>query len=417
MGGLISMYKLLLLIITIYVSSLSAQHRTPDYYKCSNRIGGSWIFGKAPYACDSSAFGDDLFAFQNYSDFIFSDQRLSSEERIAYMSRMHKAIKKVLSWYLLERNPEVSASEQALWQQAIFEKLHQESFWSHYRLSDQNILKHMRGDFGHGHGIGQIDDRWHFVQIDNGVGWDLFENLVYGLDVFYREWQRAAKARCVSSPISVDRVRAAYSAYNGGPSQICRWVNPDHRWARNDKNFYQKFQARQWERYIQNDYTISVDPICLVKKERGCRVDNGKTTFEEGDLLKIDNSKICVVKNENLECLENTEDLACMSALDSKVSDSAMEVSFEEIKEYNMKIFDRYKTCKAAQPALTNIGGFILLKKSINLRKTPGGGYLTVALKDSIVEVLDFYINIPLTKNFYYKIKYNLNLDFRFKFL
>ena len=88
------MYKLLLLIITIYVSSLSAQHRTPDYYKCSNRIGGSWIFGKAPYACDSSAFGDDLFAFQNYSDFIFSDQRLSSEERIAYMSRMHKAIQK-----------------------------------------------------------------------------------------------------------------------------------------------------------------------------------------------------------------------------------------------------------------------------------------------------------------------------------
>ena len=120
---------------------------------------------------------------------------------------------------------------------------------------------------------------------------------------------KGAKARCVSSPISVDRVRAAYSAYNGGPSQICRWVNPDHRWARNDKNFYQKFQARQWERYIQNDYSISVDPICLVKKERGCRVDNGKTTFEEGDLLKIDNSKICVVKNENLECLENTEDL------------------------------------------------------------------------------------------------------------
>ena len=93
-----------------------------------------------------------------------------------------------------------------------------------------------------------------------------------------------------------------------------------------------------------------------------------------------------------------------MSALDSKVSDSAMEVSFEEIKEYKMKIFDRYKTCKAAQPALTNIGGFILLKKSINLRKTPGGGYLTVALKDSIVEVLDFYINIPLTKNFIIKL-------------
>lgn len=413
-GGVMSVLKVVALITTLGASSVFAKNKTPDFYKCKNRIGGTWSFGRAPYACDSNAFGDDLFVFQNYNDFIFSDQKQIDDEKIAYMSRLHQAVQQVLSWYLLERKPDASAKELALWQQAIFAKLHQESFWSHYRLSNKNILKQMRGDFGHGHGISQIDDRWHFVKIEDGVGWDLFENLIYGMDIFYKEWQRAASAKCVSNPDSTSRVRAAYSAYNGGPTQLCRWTNPAHRWARNDKNFYNKFKARNWEKYIQDDYPITVDPICLAKKEGGCHVDGDQMTFANGDLIKIDNTKVCVFKNEKLDCLENSEDLACMSALYPGVSDRAKKVTSAIVADYPMRTFDRYKTCKKAQPALVNVGNYISLKKSINLRKTPGGGKLTVAKKGATVEVLDFYIDSPLSKSLYYKINYKSKTGYIF---
>jgi hypothetical protein len=405
-GGKMSVLRVIALILSLGAGVASARNKTPDFYKCNNRVGGTWSFGRAPYACDSNVFGEDLFVFQNYNDFVFSDQRNRADEEIAYMSRLHQAVQQVLSWYLLERNPEASAQEQALWEQAIFAKLHQESFWSHYRLTNKNSLKHMRGDFGHGHGISQIDDRWHFVKINEGVGWDLFENLIYGLDVFYKEWVRAANAKCVKTPNSTSRVRAAYSAYNGGPSQLCRWTNPAHRWARNDKNYLDKFKKRGWEKYIQDDYPIKVDPICLAKKNGGCHVDGDQMTFANGDLIKIDNKNVCVFKNDRLECLENSEDLACMSALYPGVTDKAKKVSSEMIAEYSKKFYDRYETCKKAQPALTNIGEYISIKKSINVRRTPGGGKLTVAKKGSTLEVLDFYIDSQLSKSLYYKINY-----------
>lgn len=384
-----------------------AQNATPNYYKCNNRIGGTWTYGRAPSACDSDVFGEDTFVYHNYGDFVFSDQVGRSQETVDYMSKMHLAINEVLTWYLLERNPKASRAEQDLWREAIFAKLHQESFWSHYRLSTGNKLKHMRGDYGHGHGIGQIDDRWHFVKIEDGIGWDLFENLIYGMEIFYREWVRALSASCVTSPTSITRVRAAYSAYNGGPSQLCRWTNPNHRWARNDTNYYDKLKAKSWSRYIQTGYTLSVDPVCLAKKAGACHVDSDdKLSYSNGDLLKLADNRICVYQDEELSCLESSEDVACMSALYAGVKDEVSSVSEEDIQDYSIKTYDRLQVCQQAQPALVGVGDYIKLKKSINLRKTPGGGRLTTAAINSVAEVLDFFIDDQTNKNTYYKINF-----------
>lgn len=389
-----------------------AQVSTPQYYRCENRVGGSWTYGRAPYACDSRVWGDDTFVFQNYNDFIFSDQLSRGQETIDYMSRMHVAIDQVLTWYLLERNPNASRGEQEIWRQAIFAKLNQESFWSHYRLASDNRLKHMRGDYGHGHGIGQIDDRWHFAKIEDGIAWDLFRNLIYGLEIFYREWVRALDASCVTGPASISRVRAAYSAYNGGPSQLCRWTNPNARWARNDTNYLNKLNAKSWEKHIQAGYELTVDPICLAKRDLPCgrNPDDDGYSFENGDLLKLRDNKICVYVNEELRCLEDSADAACMSAIYSNVDDSIVEVSDDAIEDYQVVMFERQATCKRALPALVEVGNFIKLKKSINLRSTPGGGRLTTAEINSVNQVLDFFINGQETKSLYYKINYQNNV-------
>ncbi len=106
----------------------------------------------------------------------------------------------------------------------------------------------MRGDSGHGHGMMQIDDRWHFARINEGKGWQIFENLLYAMEIFYAEWQNAAQASCIADPENwQERSRAAYSAYNGGPSQICRWYQSP---AWQDEGFLEKYEARSWLNYI-----------------------------------------------------------------------------------------------------------------------------------------------------------------------
>ncbi|WP_290648030.1 hypothetical protein [Aquisalimonas sp.] len=231
----------------------SADASPSDWWKCPQRVGGTWTFGRAPYGCDVEEFGSAAVVRSNFDAYIFDDDEPQDSERIRYMGALYAFLADQAADYLRSRRADASDAEVAAWRRAVYATAHQESFWTHYReasASAGRLLTMLRGDNGHGHGLMQVDDRFHTNAIQSGIGWRLDENLSYALDIYYEAWQRAPRQWCVSSPNAWDeRARSAYSAYNGGRGQICRWTDPNHTWARNDEGFYDKYVRQQWQFY------------------------------------------------------------------------------------------------------------------------------------------------------------------------
>jgi hypothetical protein len=234
--------------------SESTEVRPSDWWNCPERLGGSWTFGRAPYGCDVEEFGSAEVVRASFGPQVFDDDQPRDDERIRYMAELHSFLALGAAEYLRSRRPDAGEDEVAAWQHAIYATANQESFWTHYReatTGDRRLLTMLRGDHGHGHGLMQVDDRWHTGAIALGVGWRLDENFIYALDIYFDGWQRAADAWCVSSPVDWKaRARAAYSAYNGGPAQICRWTDPTQRWAQNDAGYEDKYDRQLWLNYV-----------------------------------------------------------------------------------------------------------------------------------------------------------------------
>ncbi len=244
----------------------------PKYYKCENKSGGKWVFGMAPMVCDVSSFLHEDYVKIQYEPFIYKNIDKYKNEEVRYMNRLFALIKEVANFYIEQRDPNISTEEKEVWTQAVLSIAHQESYFSHYRINEKNI-KMMRGDFGHGHGIFQVDDRWHFTAINEGRAADLVLNMFYSLDEYFHGWERARKSPCIDDDFDlVARARSAYSSYNGGPKKLCRWTNSHDRWFRNDKGFYDKFVKKSWERSVSNpDQKSGIDLSCILDGRKNCR--------------------------------------------------------------------------------------------------------------------------------------------------
>ena len=225
-----------------------------DWEDCPERLGGTWAFGRAPFGCTVDEVGSAETVRTDFADYIFDDAVQRTSERDRYMNALYEFLLEEAADYLRDRKPDVTDEEVGAWQRAVFATAHQESFWTHYRKGDadaERLLTMIRGDMGHGHGLMQIDDRWHTDAIAAGVGWRLDENFLYALDIYFSEWERALSTDCVDAPNAWEsRARSAYSAYNGGPTQLCRWTDPDHRWAQNDEGFYDKYSFQRWLNHV-----------------------------------------------------------------------------------------------------------------------------------------------------------------------
>ncbi len=149
---------------------------------------------------------------------------------------------------------------------------HQESYWTHYRYTARDKhLKFILGDGYHGHGILQIDERWHKKISLSAKGEDLASNLMYGMDLFYKSWENAPKAKFVASVNLEQRARTAYAMYNAGANAKCRWMNPSAKISRKDKGFLDKLRGQTWNKYISDAEKKSpVDVQCLVYGGSGC---------------------------------------------------------------------------------------------------------------------------------------------------
>lgn len=393
--------------------SVSPQtHATPDHYRCSNAISGEWNFGRAPQGCDASSFGEDKVVQQSYLGVVFDDFAPRTAERQRYMEELHAVIREASTYYMKKRKPSVSAAELQAWNLGIMATASQETFWSHYRIGSDGRLKMMRGDFGHGHGMMQVDDRAHFPAIERGLGWNLALHMAYAMDIYYAAWERAPAQSCVGSATNYTaRIRAAWAAYNGGPSRICRWTNPNDTWARNDQNFLNSLNGKRWLNFIADtNKSTSIDIACLMEQRENCTSSQPNPeplpTLQEKILYRTADRKVCVYQGGTLSCLEEERDRLCLKVVGSFSGDVATELPSQLLQSAPVKIYDRHQLCQVYDASLIPVSTSVVMNKSINLRLTPGGGILGVIPQGEVTSVLDFEVRTENVNDRYYKVSF-----------
>lgn len=432
-----SLKNLLVLLVVLLTSSqaFSAYNNTSKYWKCYNRIGGAWTFARAPSACSSSPFIADDYVKTKFSPYIFDESKNRTNETERYLTEMNHLVIESAKYYLKKRKPNVSANELKHWVDAVQVITHQESFISHYRDGTDNRMRMMRGDYGHGHGLMQVDDRWHFVNVSSGKAANLISNLFYALDIYYDGWQKAPSQWCVSgSNDFYNRIRAAYGAYNGGLGSICRFKNPNHKWSRNDKNFKDKLDGKTWRRYITSEDPTPVDVACLANNtSSNCgKVDpvppvppeppvapqppSNKEIFAIGDEIKL-------LKNINGRKTPGGKLLGVFKAgesyqvLDVYRSNDSAKSRYYLIRKDRLRGFiyaGNSSTYKDWAVAGENAYPYLPVKGSLvkivttygtNLRATAGGAYLTRVPSGTALRVIDTVIKNS-DKDLYIKVKY-----------
>lgn len=374
------------------------ENKTPKDWKCENKVGGKWLFGVAPMGCDAKVFGEDRYLWDTYLPVIYLENKPVNSERSRYMEELAAVLRESAALYLYKRKPKVSREEVAAFVRAALAMAHQESYWSHYRQHSDRRVKMMRGDSGHGHGIMQVDDRWHFLAVKKGIGWNLVDNIIYSLEEYYAGWEKAPKAKCLTNPNDYrSRARAAYSAYNGGPSKICRWTNPADTWARNDQGFAEKFDKQQWIPYVGDATKRSlVNVECLLDGQESCPLRSPSSSDEplnEEKVYQNSQKELCVFHDGNLYCIVNPRDLACLQRSVGSVASGITHLNPEAEKSLNKIMVDRHQLCVAQTDfQIARVGKILKTNKNIYLRATPAGSALGTIPTKTVLQVYDFEV-------------------------
>ncbi len=398
----------LIALVVLWPSFVFGFNDTSDYYKCYNRTGGSWAYGRAPSICDVTPFLDEGFIKREFADYVFEDLKGIDSERLSYMTELHAMIREMAIWYLKERKPAVGNVEMNNWIEAVFAMANQESYWSHYRISSSKRLQMMRGDYGHGHGLFQVDDRWHFNAVTDGRAANIVMNGIYSLEEYYAAWARSATAWCIDSETDYyNRSRAAYSAYNGGPSKICRWTNPNDKWARNDKGYKQKLDGKGWRKYI-TDFSLpsKIDIGCVVDGSENCTAAATTDELIDGILYLLEDGRVCALDNGALGCVDSIDSGACLAGhLRNKFGSSApvRKASPELLDGIQISNWPKQSICSLGVNGLFSIGDIISSKKNINLRSTPGGKLLKTTKAGEVFQVMGYAVTeYPELKRYYF---------------
>lgn len=397
------------LIVIVGIASSNAQ-AFEAWWQCAGKLGGEWNFARSPSVCLVDHLQDQSFVSRQYNDIIFDDRVTRGEERGRYMTEINALAEDVAHFYLHRRKPSATSAEHQAFYQALLTLMHQETFWSHYRKGTDAAIRYMRGDEGHGHGIMQVDDRSHQTALLQGRGVDLVYNMIYGLDVFFEEWERAPGQSCVGSASNYEkRTRSAWSAYNGGPGSICRWANPNSAHASKDISFYDKFKKKSWVNYIDDINHVSrIDVQCLAEGSRPCAPLDGSGPTDvpvEGELYTNSQGQYCLVKNNIFQCVNLLDDVNCLQLREGVIYDFAKPLSTAGEQKLPKTTLDRNNLCLSNTVGLIPVTATLHINKNINLRRTPDGELLTTLKAGAEFVSLDFRVTTTVDQKRYYRVK------------
>ncbi|MBX2987273.1 MAG: SH3 domain-containing protein [Bdellovibrionaceae bacterium] len=399
------------LIFLLVLSSPLEARDTPKYERCLNREGGEWNYGRGPEVCTASVHGEDSFIKTQMNVIVFGDAKARETERKRYATEMNALLREAARVYMKKRKPNVSEAELANWTLGVLATAAHESRWSHYRTTSDGRLKMMRGDFGHGHGLMQIDDRAHYPAIQQGIAWNLATNVTYAMDIYYAAWQLAPSASCVGNATNwIPRIRAAWSVYNGGggKTKLCRWTKPNDPWAKNDKNFLSILTGRAWQKLVTDAGKQTDVPVaCLMEKRENCAGTTPPSekpeNLLEGRFYRLSDA-FCLAKNGQLHCLDDERDRQCLKDIGPVTAGNAIELTKDKAARYVRHDEDRHLLCASYDRSLLAVGEGFELRKNINLRVTPGGGLLATLPAGSRWQVRDFELRND-SKDRYYRVQ------------
>ena len=386
----------------------SEPEAAPDWWRCeAPRLDGRFTFGRAPYGCPVADFGDPDAVTARYPTLIFDDTAPRDSERHRYMGEMHAFLRDVAEQVIVDRKPDVEDAEIAAWQRAVFATAHQESFWAHYRQdlepSTPSFLGMLRGDGGHGHGLLQLDDRFWRDALRDGAGWRLEQHAIFALDILFDGWRRAPDQPCVSRDDAWrERTRAAYSAYNGGPGQICRWTNPDDPAHAIDLQFADKYDHQRWREFVSEPAAASsLDLACLRAGANGCRSASPHSATQQ-PLWRTDDGAVCVPRGDGLECLDSLADAACLAARAGRPGEHIAKAP--EHDDADRRMLERHTVCADAVDGLVGVGNAIELRRDLGLSTAPGAAPVAEASQGERLQVLDFRIGDARNGRRYYEV-------------
>lgn len=407
----------------LLMGSAQAQYNpTPDFWECANRVGGTFIHGRIPNACDVAAFGPDSFVRGNYGTAIFNDAAYNTSssthpssvaERKRYMQEMYPIIRDATQRYFLSRKPAADARELQAFQRGVYALLRQESFWSHYRdaqtaTGQPFLLKMVRGDNGHGHGMMQVDDRYHFLPLQQGKGWNMLPHFTYAADIYYAAWERAP-TQCLGGATSGDdeywrsRSRSAWSAYNGGPTRVCRWQNPADANAAKDVSYRDNYDLQRWLPDVTDlARPAGIDVACLMDNGPSCPQPVGEPVGPNL-LMKLGNAA-CVLVDGKLECVDDVRDASCLAGRTSFDETRIAIIYPVQVGGLTRVDHNRHQLCRGTVAGLQSLGSPIATTVALELRSTldgmvlgmlPAGGY----------QVLDFAVRGNSNPQRFYRVR------------
>lgn len=404
--------------VTVFITTDFAISRVPFVRDCPGKDSGDWKWGEAPSACDAARFGEVSRIKFIYSDFALDRTRGDDpEHRKDYVTNLHALLRELSTEYIKAKNPDVSKAEADAFALAIEAVAHQETYWSHYRVGKDGRYKMMVGDQNASHGIMQINMNYHASKEDDR-SFDLVGNIGFGVELFHRKWEAAAKARCTqrAKKQSDDQyyqniTRATYSAYNGGSDAVCRWTNPKHTWAKNDKNFFGKLKDQAWSEWVRvEDQKIRIDVGCIRSGDDICAVAQPRTTESLVDRpLVLDDGMSCVLSKGQLECARDYRIAKCLVAQSPDLNVAGaikLKATDPELLKLKRHIHtDRMALCGKAHPNSALIGDVVKLNENLGIRmKVEGGATIATAKKGQMFQVIDVELPFDSLGNRLYKV-------------
>jgi hypothetical protein len=142
---------------------------------------------------------------------------------------------------------DLSPEQAELFRRVVLTTAWQESCWRHYVVSDARKLVPLRSGTGDV-GLMQVNERvWRGFYDQQRLRWDIAYNGTAGVEVLLDYMVRYALRKGEHrQPGGLNNLaRATYSAYNGGPSRLSRYRDPDA------PGYGKKVDAAFWDKYRQ----------------------------------------------------------------------------------------------------------------------------------------------------------------------
>lgn len=408
----------------VFLAGDFAISRVPFVRDCPGKDPGSWNWGEAPSACEASRFGEVARIKFIYSDFALDRTRGEDpEHRKDYVTNLHALLRELSTEFIKAKKPDVTKAEADAFVLAIEAVAHQETYWSHYRVGKDGRYKMMVGDKNISHGIMQINMTYHASKEDDR-SFDLVGNIGFGVELFHHKWESAKKARCTQrtrkqtdEQYYQNITRAAYSSYNGGSDAVCRWTNPKHTWAKNDKNFFGKLKGQMWSEWVRvEDQKIRIDVGCIRSGDEICAVAQPRTSESLVNRpLVLDDGMSCVITaaegGDRLDCARDYRIAKCLVAQRPELNVSgALKVmaTDPELSKYKRFVHtDRMALCGKAHPTAALVGDVVKLNQNAGIRmKVEGGVTIATAKKGEMFQVIDVELPFDSLGNRLYKVVY-----------